>query len=199
MWITFLGFILSGSGFLHDLLLCSTIFFIILCFFFIVFFRDPKRVIGDGVVAVADGVIRDVTRMHDEDAGECYKVSTFLNIYNVHVTRVPIDGLVTMIKHVDGGHIPAFMKESDRNERLIIKLDTVIGCVKIVMIAGTVARRIVPYINEEGRVNKGDKMGLIRFGSRVDVYLPCDKVKDLKVVKKLRVKAGVDSIADITV
>ncbi|MEM0493125.1 MAG: phosphatidylserine decarboxylase [Candidatus Thermoplasmatota archaeon] len=197
MWISVGSALLLGSGFLHDVLMLVSLFFIMLCFFFIVFFRDPKRMISDGVVAVADGVIRELTVEYDEDAGECYKVSTFLNLYNVHVTRIPFEGSITMIKHIEGSHIPAFRKDSYRNERVIIKLDTVIGCIKIIMIAGTIARRIIPYIKEGDRVKKGDKIGLIRLGSRVDIYLPSKMVRELKVKKGSKVKAGVDSIADV--
>jgi phosphatidylserine decarboxylase len=95
----------------------------------------------------------------------------------VHVNRFPLDGKVLSVRHVPGGHIPAFDKESDRNERVETLLDTGLGRVKVVQIAGTVARRIVPYIKGGEPAAKGARMGLIRFGSRCDLYLPAGRAR----------------------
>ncbi len=76
------------------------------------------------------------------------------------------------MEHRDGGYLPAFRKESERNERLVWMLETDLGPVEVVQIAGTLARRIVPYLRVGDRTGRGERMGLIRFGSRVDVYLP---------------------------
>lgn len=119
-----------------------------------------------------------------------------MNIYDVHVNRMPIDGRITYIEHYPGSHIPAFRKESGRNERVVIKIDTIIGLIKIIQIAGIIARRIKPYIKIDDELRKGDRIGIIRFGSRVDLYLPRDKIT-LKVRRGDRVKAGVDSIAEV--
>jgi phosphatidylserine decarboxylase len=165
----------------------------------IVFFRDPFRITGDGVVAVADGKIREISHIDDPDVGDCIKVSTFMNIQNVHVNRMPFDGSVKKITHYSGGHIPAFKKDSDVNERVVLLLQTSLGVMKVVQIAGTLARRIVPYVNEDDVLKKGEKIGLIRLGSRVDVYLPANGIKELMIQMHSKIKAGEDTIAEINV
>lgn len=178
------------------LLAFSLVFFLISCLL-IVFFRDPHRSIGPGVVAVADGKIREIVHLQDPDVGSCVKVSTFMNIHNVHVNRMPLDGTIASIVHHIGGHVPAFTKESDSNERVIFLIKTDIGLMKIVQIAGTVARRIVPYVKQGTIAKKGEKIGLIRLGSRVDVYLPEKRIKELVIHIHDTIKAGEDTIAQI--
>jgi phosphatidylserine decarboxylase len=195
-------FLLLGAAFFTagPLLIClvvlSMLFFFFSCLL-LVFFRDPERIIGPGVVAVADGRIREITQVHDPDVGECTRVSTFMNIQNVHVNRMPLDGTIISLAHHRGGHLPAFQKESEHNERVILMLETTIGRLKIVQIAGAVARRIVPYVTEGQTVKKGGKIGLIRLGSRVDVYLPTKKIKALQIQVRDRVRAGEDSLAEL--
>jgi len=173
------------------------------CLFFIVslllliFFRDPERIIGNGVVAVADGEIREITSVHDEEIGGCILISTFMNIHNVHVNRMPLDGQISTLQHYPGAHIPAFQKESERNERVVLMVDTSIGTIKIIQIAGTVARRIVPYVIQGDMLRKGDKIGIIRLGSRVDVLLPTKKIKQVTVTAHDKVKAGEATIAEL--
>jgi phosphatidylserine decarboxylase len=120
-----------------------------------------------------------------------------MNIHNVHVNRMPLHGTITSLTHQKGGHLPAFQKESERNERVIILIHTGIGVVKVVQIAGTLARRIVPYVKQGDALEKGARFGLIRLGSRVDVYLPTKKIKALSIhVHDLR-KAGEDTLAEL--
>ena len=175
-------------------IILSFFLFIISCAL-VIFFRDPKRVTGEGVVAVADGVIREITEEEDVDVGKCRKISTFMNIHNVHVNRMPLDGTIVDIVHYNGSHIPAYKKESERNERVVITIISDIGLVKVIQIAGTLARRIVPYISKGDKVSKGDKIGIIRLGSRVDIYLPLQKIQTVSVSVTDKVKAGEDSIA----
>jgi len=163
----------------------------------VIFFRDPDRTTGSGAVAVADGVITDITTIDDPDVGSCIRMKTFLNIYNVHVNRSPVDGTVIRLEHRNGGHRPAFSKDSDRNERVTLLFDSPYGRVKIVQIAGIVARRIVPYLKEGDQARKGDRIGLIRLGSRVDVFLPKAAVSTLAVKPHDRVKAGESTLAHI--
>ena len=132
------------------------------------FFRDPERAPGKGLVAPADGVVQSIDEWEDGRI----RVATFMSPLDVHVNRAPLDATVKSIKHVPGGFVPAFDKDSDRNERVEWVLDTAIGEVEMVQIAGAVARRIVPYVTEGARVAKGERVGIIRLGSRVDVYLP---------------------------
>lgn len=180
----------------------SVLFFLtVLSFLFscllIVFFRDPVRSIGGGVVAAADGKIREITSVQDPDIGDCLRISTFMNIHNVHVNRMPFDGTIRRISHHAGGHVPAFDKNSDSNERLVLLLDTPLGLMKIVQIAGTIARRIVPYVREGDILKKGQKIGLIRLGSRVDVYLPASRIKAITIQVHQRIRAGEDTIAEL--
>jgi len=193
----FLGASFFTSGFFLGLVFVLCVFFVIISCFLCVFFRDPHRVIGPGVVAVADGVIREILTLHDTDVGECIRVSTFMNVHNVHVNRMPLDGTIEDIIHHKGAHVPAFKKESDANERVILLIQTDIGRIKIVQIAGTVARRIVPYVSKGEFLKKGGKIGLIRLGSRVDVYLSTKKIKPLAILVKSKIKAGEDTIAEI--
>lgn len=174
-----------------------SILFFLLTLFFIIFFRDPNRKIGNDIIAPADGYIKDIYEYNDKDIGQCIILSIFMNVHNVHVNRMPINGEIKEITHLPGSHLPAFRKKSERNERVIIKIKTSIGMVKIVQIAGTLARRIVPYIKKNDIINKGEKIGIIRLGSRVDFYLPNKKNIKYKVKKGEKVKAGESSVAKI--
>ncbi len=91
---------------------------------------------------------------------------------NVHVNRAPVAGTVASVEHVPGGYVPAFDKESEFNERVVWRFDSELGDIEMVQIAGAVARRIVPYVPQGCKVEQGERIGLIRFGSRVDIYLP---------------------------
>ncbi len=133
------------------------------------FFRDPERQPADAVVlSPADGMVQSIDPWPDGRT----RVAIFMNPLNVHVNRAPCAGTVASVQHIPGGFLPAFDKESDRNERVVWHLDTDLGDVEVVQIAGAVARRIVPYASAGQSVGQGDRIGLIRFGSRVDVYLP---------------------------
>lgn len=133
------------------------------------FFRDPDRQITEGrVVSPADGVVQSIMPWKDGRT----RVAIFMSPLNVHVNRAPLAGTVTSVEHVRGGYVPAFNKESENNERVVWHFDTDLGDVEVVQIAGAVARRIVPYVPRGCKVEQGERIGLIRFGSRVDVYLP---------------------------
>jgi phosphatidylserine decarboxylase len=133
------------------------------------FFRDPEREITDGrVISPADGVVQSIMPWKDGRT----RVAIFMSPLNVHVNRAPLTGTVTSVEHIPGGYVPAFNKESEHNERVIWHFDTEAGDIEMVQIAGAVARRIVPYVPRGCKVEQGERIGLIRFGSRVDVYLP---------------------------
>ena len=193
--------LLAASLFAHDLaqVLIFVLFvvFDIVSVLLIIFFRDPERPVGTGVVAVADGKIREITSLQDPEIGESTRISTFMNIHNVHVNRMPLDGTIVRLTHIPGNHMPAFQKESERNERVAILIHTSIGLVKVVQIAGTLARRIVPYVRQGDALAKGARLGLIRLGSRVDVYLPTKKIKTLSIHVHDRTKAGEDMLAEL--
>ncbi|MBO3748617.1 phosphatidylserine decarboxylase [Streptosporangiaceae bacterium NEAU-GS5] len=136
------------------------------------FFRDPERVPGEGrVLSPADGVVQSIDPWGDGRT----RVAIFMSPVNVHVNRAPVAGTVTSVEHVAGGFVPAFNKDSDQNERVVwhfASADDAIGDLEMVQIAGAVARRIIPYVPAGTKVAQGDRVGLIRLGSRVDVYLP---------------------------
>lgn len=152
------------------------------------FFRDPPRRVGMGIVSPADGKICLVQR-----SGKKQKVSIFMNVNNVHVNRAPITGRVERTLHKPGAHVPAFRKDSSRNERFHTLIKSEKGTVHVVQIAGWLARRIVSYTSPGQTIRRGQRMGMIRFGSRVDVILPGNAA--IKVVPGQRVWAGETTLA----
>ncbi|MCK4718441.1 MAG: phosphatidylserine decarboxylase [Thermoplasmata archaeon] len=156
----------------------------------VIFFRDPERAVGEGIVSPADG---KVCRVSSGPGGTI--ISIFMNIHNVHVNRAPMDGVITHTRHSPGGHVPAFTKDSERNERYRTVIRGSIGDVEVIQIAGTLARRIVPFVSEGEEVKKGQRIGMIRFGSRVDIILPPEVVSAVK--EGSRVLAGTSSIAHV--
>lgn len=204
VWITFplaiwIIFLIIGLVWINTRYLFIFLAFVVLLknIFFVCFFRDPDRNIAQGIVASADGRIREISNLKDKEIGDCIKISTFMNLYNVHVNRMPLDGTIKDVVHISGIHLPAFKKESEKNERVITAIDTKIGNIKIIQIAGTLARRILPYIKKEDKLKKGERIGIIRFGSRVDVYLPTKKIKTIHVKVGDMVKAGETTLAEI--
>ncbi len=174
-------------------LLLLAIAWFILTGFFMIFFRDPERVPPENpkyIVAPADGKIMAVEKQQTKS----YKITTFMNVHNVHVNRVPIDGKISNVTHKMGGFKPAFDKDSDQNERVIITMTTKLGTVEIIQIAGILARRIVPYVTKDQNVSRGERLGIIRFGSRVDLIVPAARIKP-NVKPGDRVHAGVSIIA----
>ncbi|WP_344324555.1 phosphatidylserine decarboxylase [Streptomyces macrosporus] len=142
------------------------------------FFRDPEREIAQGrVLSPADGVVQSIMPWKDGRT----RVAIFMSPLNVHVNRAPLAGTVTSVEHVPGGFVPAFNKESENNERVVWHFDTELGDIEMVQIAGAVARRIVPYVEQGTKVEQGERIGLIRFGSRVDLYLPEGVEVDVEV------------------
>jgi len=174
------------------------VFSVLLLGFFLMFFRDPDRnIISKGVAVVADGKIRAIEYFSDEKQKPYVTISTFMNVHNVHVNRMPLDGVIQSVEHHKGAHLPAFKKESEKNERVVIVIQTPYGRITVIQIAGTLARRIVPYIKPGETVEKGQRIGLIRLGSRVDISLPTAAIAKICVQKGDRVQAGVDCIAEL--
>jgi phosphatidylserine decarboxylase len=161
-WLIWLGFI-----------------FTLFCFFF---FRDPERVPPPRAglfLAPADGRVVDVTQAVPPpelglNAGPRWKVSIFLTVLDVHVNRVPADGVVTRIAYRHGAFVSASLdKASEQNERNAMAIRLPNGQeIAVVQIAGLIARRILCSIREGDAVTAGDRFGIIRFGSRTDLYLP---------------------------
>jgi phosphatidylserine decarboxylase len=166
------------------------VFFIVFGFF-LVFFRDPEREAADGIVAAADGVIQGI-----EEKSGVLIITTFMNLHNVHVNRAPLSGKIKSVERIKGRYRPAFKDVSKVNSRVVIVLDTEIGEVRLTQIAGIFAWRIVPYVSSGTVVKKGERIGIIRFGSKVVVELPAKKVK-CAVVRGQKVLAASTKIGGI--
>jgi len=175
----------------------------LLSFLFIsFFFRDPDRVIpfGEGcIVSPADGRIISVVETENSEfyEGKCLKISVFMSIFNVHVNRVPHEGRIIKIDYHPGKFFSANLdKASENNEHNAIFLETKKGhrlC--FVQIAGLIARRILCHIQKGDMVQRGQRFGMICFGSRVDVYLPYGTNPLVGIGD--RVKAGTSLLGEI--
>ena len=144
------------------------------------FFRDPERDVPtepDAIVAASDGRVLSVERMHDErlGKGEFLRVAVFLSVLDVHVNRVPVAGRVADYFVEDGGYANAMTAAAEHNVAAYTVLETDHGRVVVAQRTGLIARRIVQRVPVGTLVARGERMGLIRFGSRTDVYLPADK------------------------
>lgn len=156
-----------------------------LSIFMVFFHRDPERSPqGEGMVSPADGRVVEAS---DE------KVAIFMNPFNVHVNRSPLGGRVARIEHSDGGHRPAFFRSSSKNERNLIVFDTPEGTVQLTQITGVLVRRIVCYVTPGEFVDRGERIGMIRFGSRVEFSIPPSY--SLRVGEGDKVRAGETVVA----
>jgi len=163
--------------------------------FVLCFFRDPERFVPEkdhALVSPADGKVLSVEKVEDSEytQQEAYKICVFMNVFNVHVNRNPIAGKVDRIIYTPGKFYSA---DSDKGGLLNEKCATVVKTdhgekVAYVQIAGLIARRIINWLEPGDTVKKGTRFGLIRFGSRVDIYLPADAA--VAVEKDQKVRAG---------
>lgn len=169
----------------------------ILFIFVLQFFRDPPRYIPaqkNAVVSPADGRIVAVERVEDPYAQrEALKISVFMNVFNVHSNRIPIGGEIKSVDYFPGLFVNADLdKASTQNERNAIVIHTESGAtVAAVQVAGLIARRILCYVKPSETVEKGQRYGFIRFGSRVDVYLPTDSVPKVAIGDKVSASSTV--------
>jgi phosphatidylserine decarboxylase len=161
------------------------------------FFRDPERTGERGerlVIAPADGKVVAITEV-DEPAfmhEKAIRISIFMNVFNVHVNRYPVSGVVRYVQYNPGKFLNAAKdKASLENEQSSVGIESGSNRVLVRQIAGLIARRIVTYSKDGQRVTQGDRMGIIRFGSRVDVFLP--------TTAHARVKVGEPTFAGVTV
>jgi phosphatidylserine decarboxylase len=166
----------------------------------VAFFRDPARPGPRGdrlVLAPADGLVVSVREIHEPDflGGTARRISIFMNVFDVHVNRYPADGAVAFRRYVPGRFVNAAgEKASLENEQCSIGLETAHGRVLVRQIAGLVARRIVTDHQPGHAARQGERMGLIRFGSRVDVFLPPAAVPQVREGERTR--AGQTVIAE---
>lgn len=169
------------------------------------FFRDPQRVtpVDDAlVVSPADGIVSAVgPAVPPRELGlgddEMLRISVFMNVFSVHINRAPTRGRITRIEHRPGSFLNAELdKASQENERNGLVIDSPNGAIAVVQIAGLVARRILCWVEHGTSISVGERFGLIRFGSRVDVYLP-NSARTRVAVGQISI-AGETVIADFT-
>ncbi len=206
----------DGYKFIAIFFMCSVVIFFIsthlsilflgLTVWCILFFRDPVRIIPVGeqyIICPADGIVSDISEKHlpkelgmelNNKKGIC--VSIFMNVFNCHVNRSPIKGVIDKMHYVPGKFLSADIdKASEENERQIYHIKSNEYSCVIVQIAGLIARRIVPFTHEGAHLLAGQRIGLIRFGSRVDLYLPEGIMPQIAVGQKTI--AGETIIADM--
>lgn len=155
-------------------------------FIFMIFFhRDPDRLPhGDGMVSPADGRIIQATPE---------RITVFMGPSDVHVNRAPMDGTVRSIEYRKGTHLPAFLNQASQNQQNRIRIETEDGEIDLRQITGTIVREIVCYVHPGDHVLRGERIGMIRFGSRVEVSLP--KGYKLQVELGDKVRAGETVVA----
>ena len=161
------------------------------------FFRDPPRRVPDGpglLVSPADGTVVEVSEVDDDEylKAPCHKIGIFLSIFNVHVNRSPCQGTVRAVKHKPGRYLDARHPDC----ALLNESNTVhIGDVVVKQIAGLIARRIVCRTEPNDVLERGQRFGMIKFGSRTELYIPKQNVEELRVRLKDKVKGGETVIA----
>ena len=169
---------------------------VLLAIFLVWFFRDPSRRVPGApglIVSPADGKVEDAEWI-ETTAGSRVRVSIFLSVFDVHVNRVPVSGTVTLAEYREGQFLNALNAESAvHNEQTLVTIDAGEYQVSFKQIAGLLARRILCNVREGDQVRRGERMGLIKFGSRVDVLLPASV--ELRVKAGDRVKGGSSVLA----
>lgn len=195
-------------------LLIPILIFLLLALFLLNFYRNPKRKIpkGDNIVSPADGkvisiistkngsikiskgLLGKIKTLTDDVSGQCYVISIFMSPIDVHYNRSPIDGIVKSIRHTKGKFFEAYnFEKSLQNEKNEILVQNRKIKVKVVQIAGFLARRIKCFVHENQKINKGARIGMISLGSQTTLVLPSGV--DLKVKLGDKVKAGSTVIA----
>jgi phosphatidylserine decarboxylase len=183
-----------------------SVFFLVLAAgsvsFFVYFFRDPERTAPDdphAILSGADGVVRAVETLEETRylKGKAKRISIFLNPFDVHVNRTPIAGTVKGLAYTPGKHLFTISNESsEHNEHSSIYIENEQTCCLVKQIVGPVVRRVVYWLDMDQTLNAGDRIGMMKFGSRMDIYLPADDV-DVVVEKGQRVSAGTTIVARV--
>jgi phosphatidylserine decarboxylase len=188
--IMVIGSIVTQNIILKVLAVLSMVFL----FFSIYFFRDPDRLVPDvsnAIISPADGKVIVIDEVYEPDffKAKVKKVSIFMSVLDVHVNRIPISGKVTYFDYHRGAFFPAYKDEAAlQNEHTTIGIENEDVKVLFRQIAGILARRIVCHIREGNLVKQGDRFGMIKFGSRVDIFLPLEV--EIKVELNDKVRAG---------
>jgi phosphatidylserine decarboxylase len=182
--------------FFYYTLACLCFFFLLFCLFF---FRNPTRSTnepGDRLISPADGKVTEIREIMEDDflGYAATRVSIFMSLASVHVNRAPGDGRIVRVEHRPGKFELAWKTEVDKeNERNYILIESDNEKILVVQIAGFLARRITSYVHEGDTVKRGDPLGIIAFGSRVDIYIP--KSYESMVELHEMVKAGMTPLA----
>jgi phosphatidylserine decarboxylase len=175
----------------------AAVLLIVIAIWVAYFFRDPERTGARGehlVISPADGKVVQITEVDEPSflKEKALRVSIFMNVFNVHVNRYPVSGVVRYLHYNPGKFLnAAHDKASLENEQSSVGIESGSNRVLVRQIAGLIARRIVTYSTNGARVQQGDRMGIIRFGSRVDVFLP--------TTARPRVHVGESAFAGVTV
>jgi phosphatidylserine decarboxylase len=159
--------------------------------FLATFFRDPERAPGDAIVAPADGRVREVGIAEGR-----LVISIFMNVTNVHVNRFPLDARVERVEEAGKGFRPAYRPDAAHNLRRSYQLTTQVGSVELVQMTGILARRLVSFVHAGDDKKKGERLGMIVLGSRVDLNLPGERTYPV-VEPGQQVRAGVTTIARV--
>src|SRR3954470_3349655 len=166
-----------GAGFVRPWL---SLIFLALILYTFAFFRDPERVTADdadSVVAAADGVVADIVEIDETDVlkTKMRRVGIFLSVFDVHTNRAPIDGRITYREHREGLCLDARSPDcSGKNESMTWAFENPRATLVVKQLTGAIARRIVGWSKVGDELRKGERFGMIRFGSRTEVYLPID-------------------------
>ncbi len=185
-----LGAIFTGNTGLKILVILTIILTLFSCYFF----RDPERKtpVGEGlIISPADGKIIQIKEVDEKEffKSRVKLVSIFMSVFDVHVNRIPLSGTVTFFNYRRGKFYRAFLNEASiENEQTIIGIENSATKILFKQIAGIIARRIVCNIREGSQVRQGERFGMIKFGSRLDIFLPLETTIKIKLTDK--VKAG---------
>jgi phosphatidylserine decarboxylase len=190
----FLGLFAWGVYHPHFTVFFLSLLFLLFSMFLAYFFRDPERIVPAGedlILSAADGEVISIKPIHDVEfiGKEGTMISVFMSILDVHVNRIPVSGQVNYIRYNKGKFLPAFEdKASLDNEQNELGLDTSQGKIVLKQIAGIIARRIVCQVKPGDAVKAGERFGMIKFGSRVDHFIPQNA--EVKIRLNQKVKAG---------
>lgn len=180
---------IAGYGYEIEALKVSYYIFGILFIFSLNFFRDPQRSTPEGenlLISPADGKVVLIDEIEDDAVGSAKQISIFLNVFNVHSNKMPVDGVVDSMEYKKGKFKAAFdHSASDVNEQAIVVLSRGNIKIKIKQIAGLIARRIHCYVKVGSEVKPGQRFGFIMFGSRTDLIVPFNSVVNVKVGDKV--------------
>lgn len=166
------------------------------------FFRDPERSIqlqDSGILSPADGTIVGIEDVEESEFihGDAVKISIFMSLFDVHVNRAPVSGSVALVRHIPGEFLNAASQQASfENERTLVGLETSHGRLLFKQIAGLVARRIVCRLKEGELVEQGQRVGMIKFSSRVEVFIPRSNALKIKVQVMDKVQAGLTTLAE---